>query len=169
MGASSSTCSSSSATATHGGKYDLFISFRGDDIRIRDSFRSHCCEALSRKKIDFSCYEIWPALSKAIEDSRISVVIFSKEYASSKWCLRELVKILECKETNGQIVIPVFYHADPSHVHKQKGSFEDALVNKHGKVSEDEKQKWRAALTEACNLSGFDSSSISNCFYIHLL
>ncbi|KAL5843301.1 hypothetical protein ACOSQ4_009259 [Xanthoceras sorbifolium] len=165
MGASSSTCSSSSATATHGGKYDLFISFRGEDIRIRDSFRSHCCEALSRKKIDFSVddklnrgYEIWPALSKAIEDSRISVVIFSKEYASSKWCLRELVKILECKETNGQIVIPVFYHADPSHVRKQKGSFKDALVNKHGKVSEDEKQKWRAALTEACNLSGFDYS-----------
>ncbi|KAL5843293.1 hypothetical protein ACOSQ4_009251 [Xanthoceras sorbifolium] len=165
MGASSSTCSSSSTTATHGGKYDLFVSFRGEDIR--DSFRSHFCEALSRKKIDFFVddklnrgYEIWPALSKAIEDSRISVVIFSKDYASSKWCLRELVKILECKKTNGQIVIPVFYQVDPSHVRIQEGSFEDAFVNNHGKVSEDEKQKWRAALTEASNLSGFDSSSI---------
>ncbi|KAL5845738.1 hypothetical protein ACOSQ3_009262 [Xanthoceras sorbifolium] len=164
MGASSSACSSPSTTATHGGKYDLFVSFRGEDIR--DSFKSHFCEDLSRKKIDFFVddklnrgYEIWPALSKAIEDSRISVVIFSKEYASSKWCLRELVKIHECKETNRQIVIPVFYHVDPSHVREQTGSFGDAFVNNHGNVSDDEKQKWRAALTEASNLSGFDSSS----------
>ncbi|KAL5778670.1 hypothetical protein ACOSQ2_009407 [Xanthoceras sorbifolium] len=170
MGASSSTCSSSSTTATHGGKYDLFVSFRGEDIR--DSFRSHFCEALSRKKIDFFVddklnrgYEIWPALSKAIEDSRISVVIFSKDYASSKWCLRELVKILECKKTNGQIVIPVFYQVDPSHVRIQEGSFEDAFVNNHGKVSEDEKQKWRAALTEASNLSGFDSSTCNGLLF----
>ncbi|KAL5776165.1 hypothetical protein ACOSP7_009091 [Xanthoceras sorbifolium] len=91
------------------------------------------------------------------QGSRLS---FSRKTASSKWCLRELVKILECKKTNGQIVIPVFYHVDPSHVRKQTGSFDDAFVDNHGKVSEDEKQKWRAALTEASNLSGFDSSSI---------
>ncbi|KAL5778667.1 hypothetical protein ACOSQ2_009404 [Xanthoceras sorbifolium] len=165
MGASSSTCSSSSTTATHGGKYDLFVNFRGKDIR--DRFKSHFCKALSREKIDFFVDdnlnrgdELWPALSKAIEDSRISVVIFSKDYASSKWCLRELVKILECKETNGQIVIPVFYHVDTSHVSKQTGSFEDAFVNNHGNVSEDEKQEWRAALTKASKLAGFNSSSI---------
>ncbi|KAL5843287.1 hypothetical protein ACOSQ4_009245 [Xanthoceras sorbifolium] len=91
------------------------------------------------------------------QGSRLS---FSRKTASSKWCLRELVKILECKKTNGHIVIPVFYPVDPSHVRKQTGSFEDAFVNNHGKVSEDEKQEWRAALTEASNLAGFDSSSI---------
>ncbi|KAL5778920.1 hypothetical protein ACOSQ2_009657 [Xanthoceras sorbifolium] len=164
MGASSSTCSSSSTT-TQGGKYDLFVSFRGEDIR--DSFRSHFCEALSRKNLDFFVdeklkrgHEIWSELTKAIEDSKISVVIFSKDYASSKWTLRELVKILECKKINGKIVIPVFYHVDASHVRNQTGRFEDAFVNNHENVSEYEKQKWRAALTEASNLSGFDSSKV---------
>ncbi|KAK3211424.1 hypothetical protein Dsin_016130 [Dipteronia sinensis] len=44
----------------------------------------------------------------AIEESQISVVIFSEGYASSGWCLEELVKILECMEKKKQMVIPVF-------------------------------------------------------------
>jgi hypothetical protein len=39
--------------------------------------------------------EISPSLVKAIEDSMLSVIIFSQNYASSKWCLDELLKILE--------------------------------------------------------------------------
>ncbi|XP_052197419.1 disease resistance protein RUN1-like [Diospyros lotus] len=121
MGASSSsTCSSFTATAKRA-KYDLFVSFRGEDIG--DNFRSHFCNALSPENVYFFVDdklkrgdEIWPVLSTAIEESRISVVIFSKDHASSKWCLIELVKILECKKTNKQIVIPVFYQVDPSDV-----------------------------------------------------
>ncbi|VVA34045.1 PREDICTED: TMV resistance [Prunus dulcis] len=52
--------------------------------------------------------EILSTLLTAIEDSKISVVVFSKNYASSKWCLEELVKILDCKKSE-QLVIPVFY------------------------------------------------------------
>ncbi|KAL5843536.1 hypothetical protein ACOSQ4_009494 [Xanthoceras sorbifolium] len=164
MGNSSSTpFSSTTTTITHSLKHEVFLSFRGEDTR--DGFTSHLHDALCRKRIEtFIDYrlvrgdEISPALLTAIEESKISVVIFSKDYVSSKWCLRELVKILECKKTNGQVVIPVFYHVDPSHVRKQTGSFEDAFVNNHENVSEDEKQKWRAALTEASNLSGFDSA-----------
>ncbi|XP_052197914.1 disease resistance protein RPV1-like isoform X2 [Diospyros lotus] len=159
MGASSSTCSSFMST-NDGAKYDLFVSFSGQDIR--DSFRSHFCKALSRENIHFFVDdklkrgdEIWPALSRALEESRISVVIFSKDYPSSKLCLHELVKILECKKTNEQIVIPVFYQVNPSDVR----SFGDAFIN-HENISEDEKQLWRAALTEASNLPGFDSSKI---------
>ncbi|RDX65034.1 Disease resistance protein RLM3, partial [Mucuna pruriens] len=54
--------------------------------------------------------EISPALIKAIEDSHVSIVVFSKDYASSKWCLDELSKILECKKSQKQIVIPIFYN-----------------------------------------------------------
>ncbi|KAH9726831.1 Disease resistance-like protein DSC1 [Citrus sinensis] len=157
-----STSSSSSC------KYDVFLSFRGEDTR--DNFTSHLYAALCRKKIKTFIDdeelrrgdEISPALLNAIEGSKISVVIFSKDYASSKWCLNELVKILECKNMNGQMVVPVFYHADPSDVRKQNGTFGDAFV-KHEKQFRDvpEKvQKWRAALTEASNLSGWDSMNI---------
>ncbi|KAK9200317.1 hypothetical protein WN944_015514 [Citrus x changshan-huyou] len=58
--------------------------------------------------------EISESLVNAIEASAISVIVFSEGYASSRWCLDELVKILDCKKEYAQIVIPVFYRVDPS-------------------------------------------------------
>ncbi|KAK4841664.1 hypothetical protein QYF36_008332 [Acer negundo] len=58
---------------------------------------------------------------------------------------------------NKQIVIPVFYQVNPSDVRKQTGSFKDAFA-KLKQVSGEELQTWREALTEASNLSGWDSS-----------
>ena len=68
------------------------------------------------------------ALTKAIEDSYISLIILSKTYASSKWCLDELTKIIECKKSEEQVVIPVFYKIDPSHVRKQSGIYKGAFA-----------------------------------------
>ncbi|KAH0673030.1 hypothetical protein KY284_024117 [Solanum tuberosum] len=67
-------------------------------------------------------------LWKGIEESQVALVIFSKNYARSRWCLNELVKILKCKEGNGQTVIPVFYDVDPSHVRNQRESFAEAFA-----------------------------------------
>lgn len=67
--------------------------------------------------------EISCTLLRAIEQSKLSVIILSENYASSKWCLDELVHILQCKEMNGQIVLPVFYHVSPSDVRKQRGRY----------------------------------------------
>ncbi|PHT64733.1 hypothetical protein T459_29158 [Capsicum annuum] len=67
-------------------------------------------------------------LPKAIEESQFALVVFSKNFATSKWCLNELVKIMECnKEENGQTAIPIFYDVDPSHVRNQRGDFEKAF------------------------------------------
>ena len=72
--------------------------------------------------------EIWPSLVGAIQGSLISLTIFSENYSSSRWCLEELVKIIECRETYGQTVIPVLYHVNPTDVRPQKGSYEKALA-----------------------------------------
>lgn len=64
------------------------------------------------------------ALFKAIEESRIS----SEDFASSSWCLDELSKILESKERNGQIVMPLFYKIDPSDLRHQIKSFKKVLA-----------------------------------------
>ncbi|CAN6685019.1 unnamed protein product [Malus baccata var. baccata] len=149
-------------------KYDVFISFRGEDTRL--GITSHLHAALLQKKIETyidyklqSGEEIGPALLQAIEKSTISVIIFSQNYASSSWCLDELVHILECKERYGQMVIPVFYHINPSDVRKQHGSYADAFaqLEKRFDNSIDKVHKWRDALTTAANLSGFDYSNKS--------
>ncbi|XP_058755709.1 disease resistance protein RUN1-like [Vicia villosa] len=160
--------SSSSSMVASLKKFDVFISFHGKDTR--KTITSHLYEALRKKVqtfIDFELEkgdEISSALNKAIEESDASVVIFSKHYASSKWCLNELVKILECKRDRRQIVIPVFYDIEPSHVRNQTGSYKQAF-EKHERDlrhNKEKLQKWKNALTEAANLSGWNSQNYGN-------
>ncbi|KAL5563697.1 hypothetical protein UlMin_033444 [Ulmus minor] len=152
--------SSSSSIPTW--KYDVFISFRGEDTR--KTFTSHLHAALCREKIETYIDEedlargdeISPALKRAIEESMISVVVFSENYANSSWCLDELVYILKCKREYGRQVIPIFYNVDPSEVRNQRGSYAHAFA-KRKKCFEHKLDSWRAALREAANLAGWDS------------
>ncbi|KAG8479401.1 hypothetical protein CXB51_029709 [Gossypium anomalum] len=158
--------SSSSAAMIEATAYDVFVSFRGEDTR--NGFVSHLYKDLCRKKIQVFIDdeglrrgdEISGALLTAIEGSRVSVIVFSKNYASSRWCLDELVKIMDCKKLKQHyLVVPVFYGVDPSDVRKQKGNFGDAIAKHEENLKHDvEKVKsWRSALTSAANLSGWDS------------
>ncbi|CAJ2647821.1 disease resistance protein RPV1-like [Trifolium pratense] len=155
----------STSSSTPQQKHEVFLSFRGEDTRY--TFTSHLHATLTRLDvgtyIDYNLQrgdEISSALLRAIEEAQLSVVVFSKNYGNSKWCLDELVKILECKKTKGQIVLPIFYDIEASHVRNQTGSYAEAFV-KHeerfqgnlGRV-----QKWREALRDAANLSGWDCS-----------
>ncbi|KAK6783951.1 hypothetical protein RDI58_017405 [Solanum bulbocastanum] len=62
-------------------------------------------------------------LLKTIKESQFALVVFSKSYATSRWCLDVLVKIMESKDEYVQTVIPLFYDVDPSEVQKQMESF----------------------------------------------
>ncbi|KAL0689022.1 hypothetical protein Bca4012_088699 [Brassica carinata] len=123
-------------------RYHVFPSFRGEDVR--NSFLSHLLEKLNRKLITTfidhgidRSRPIGPELLLAIRESRISIVVFSKNYASSTWCLNELVEIHRCY--TDQMVIPIFYHVDPSE------RFEKTCKGK----TDDDKQLWIQALTDA--------------------
>ncbi|KAI8021874.1 TMV resistance protein N [Camellia lanceoleosa] len=152
--------------------YDVFLSFRGEDTR--KTFTGHLYTALAhagfRTFRDDDGIErgenIKFELNKAIQESKISIVVFSEDYASSSWCLDELVMILERMRTVGHVVLPVFYHVDPSHVRNQKKSFKEAFMRHEerfraeaserkvewiGKVEE-----WKAALREAADLAGMN-------------
>ncbi|XP_058745349.1 disease resistance protein RUN1-like [Vicia villosa] len=146
-------------------KHDVFISFRGQDTRT--NFTSFLHAALCRNHIEtYIDYrinkgeEVWEELEKAIKASTLFLVVFSENYASSTWCLNELVEIMECSknERNNIVVIPVFYKIEPSHVRKQTGSYHAALA-KHKRQGKDKIQKWKNAIFEIANLSGFDSSA----------
>ncbi|KAL1199308.1 Disease resistance-like protein DSC1 [Cardamine amara subsp. amara] len=75
-------------------EFDVFLSFRGFDTR--DNFTGHLDKALRLT-----------VLFDRIEKSKIAIIVFSKNYANSAWCLRELVKILECRNRNQQLVVLV--------------------------------------------------------------
>ncbi|TQD96966.1 hypothetical protein C1H46_017446 [Malus baccata] len=160
--AAAASCSSSGSSW----KYDVFINFRGEDTRR--CFVSHLYKALNQKAINtfIDAEELRKGsdlsqLLTAIQDSRVSIVVFSQNYASSTWCLKELVQILDCMDGKNQLVMPLFYQVDPSDVRKAKRSFEEAFAELEGHSNTDmeEVRRWRSALTRATNLSGWDSKN----------
>jgi len=147
-------------------KYDVFISFRGEDTRA--SFTSHLYAALQNDGInvfrdDDSLQrgdQISISLLEAIENSQIAIIVFSRNYAESRWCLDELVKIMECRKTIRQVVFPVFYDVDPSEVRHQKGKFGEVFQSLLNKKSNDILNRgyelcWKGVLWAAANLAGF--------------
>lgn len=161
---SSSSCSS---LRGWGRTYEIFLSFSGEDTRT--NFIDHLYTALADISIYTFKYDqkiqrgesISTELLKSIEWSRFSVVVFLKKYADLSWCLDELVKIVDCKNSIGQTLIPVFYNVDPSKVRKQKGRFEEAFAKRellayNNQNQKETVEKWRDALAEAANISGWD-------------
>jgi len=143
--------------------YDVFLNFRGSDIR--HGFLSHLTQALRLKKIvvfvDDQIHkgdEIQQSLFQAIEESLISLVIFSQNYTYSHWCLDELVKIVQCRHKDRQILIPVFHKLDPATVKHQRGTYANAFAEHEKKYNLTRVQKWRSALSESASISGFPSS-----------
>lgn len=139
-------------------KYDVFVSFRGEDTR--KNFVDHLSNAMFKKGLDVFKDDvalrrgeyITPALLAAIENSRFTVVVFSKKYADSSFCLIELAKIMECRKKRGQIVLPVFYDMEATHVRHQSGVF-GAGFAKHKKDSR--VSEWRQALVAAAGIAGW--------------
>ncbi|CAL8999652.1 unnamed protein product, partial [Prunus brigantina] len=159
----SSQRASSSTPSTSQCKYQVFLSFRGIDTRR--GFTAHLYDELWFRSIttfrDDNELErgttISPTLLRAVEESRIAIVILSPNYASSSWCLDEVSKIVECKDVD--TILPIFYDVDPTDVRKQMGTFAEAF-NKHKKNFKKDKakvQRWRAALTKVSNISGWIS------------
>ncbi|KAL0006306.1 hypothetical protein SO802_013867 [Lithocarpus litseifolius] len=153
-------------SSTFGYTYDVFLSFRGEDTR--NNFVGHLYTALDNKGIHtFKDDEklqrgtiIKSELFKAIEESRFAVVILSKDYASSSWCLIELAKIIECMKKTGLTVLPVFHYVDPSDMRHLDGVFEMAFAEHSVRFEDkiDEVNNWKDALVKVANIAGWDLS-----------
>ncbi|XP_015084526.1 TMV resistance protein N-like [Solanum pennellii] len=158
---------------TYGKSYDVFLSFKSEDTG--KNFTNHLSRALNQA--GFRTFEggddnnesrreeeIKSELFKAIQDSKMCIIVFSQNYASSSWCLDQLVSILEYKMKFACMILPIFHHVDPSNLRKHKGSFGEALNRHEEKFKcervdekeywEDKLKKWKDALSQAADLAG---------------
>ncbi|XP_050104073.1 TMV resistance protein N-like [Malus sylvestris] len=157
-----SAASSSSSQSSNRWKYEVFLSFRGEDTR--NTFTDHLFIALRNAGINTFIdnqltrgENIQSELDQEIEGSRIAVIVFSKEYAESRWCLRELSKIMRClKDQEGKIVCPIFYDVDPSQVRKQEDSFGEAFQKHETAEDPNEVKQWREDLKASADLGGWN-------------
>ncbi|MED6124339.1 hypothetical protein PIB30_058076 [Stylosanthes scabra] len=94
-------------------------------------------------------------LSSVIKGSRVSIVVFTTDFASTTWSLKELEKIMECRSSKRQEVVPVFYEVDPLEVLNQSGHFGEALLDTLERTSTNQAKvlSYRTALKEAAAIS----------------
>ncbi|CAA0384446.1 unnamed protein product [Arabidopsis thaliana] len=148
-------------------KHHVFPSFHGADVRR--TFLSHIMESFRRKGIDTFIDDnmergksIGPELKEAIKGSKIAIVLLSKNYASSSWCLDELAEIMKCRELLGQIVMTIFYEVDPTDIKKQTGEFGKAFTKTCRGKPKEHVERWRKALEDVATIAGYHSHKWRN-------
>ncbi|CAI0628509.1 unnamed protein product [Linum tenue] len=140
-------------------RHDVFISFRGSDVR--NTFAGHLRAALRREGLrSFSDRRDLPrgqnlteAIPRAIQRSRVSVVVLSRNYASSEWCLDELVTIMSCCSRAGHVAIPIFYHLSPNDV--VSGCYKEDLDRHKRDFTYERVDGWIRALAWVAGVAGW--------------
>lgn len=138
-------------------RWDVFLSFRGEDTR--HSFTKNLYDSLVRNGVrvfrDDDALdrgdEIAPSLLEAIDDSAASIIIISRKFANSHWCLEELAKICDCRK----LILPVFHDVDPADVRRQGGPFEDHFRSHERSRITDDVLRWRSAMKKVGGIAGW--------------
>ncbi|CAK7327841.1 unnamed protein product [Dovyalis caffra] len=138
--------------------HDVFLSFSGKDARLKLCKRLYFALVTN----DIKAYKddenlekgkyIDIELLKAIEESRFSIVIFSKNYASSKFCLEELVKMVRSTD-----------------VENQTGDYKQAFDDHEKNYSKKMVQSWRDALREVAGIAGWSARNYSEAELVMLV
>ncbi|GJW45242.1 disease resistance TIR-NBS-LRR class family protein [Tanacetum coccineum] len=118
-------------------KYDVFISFRGEDTR--NTFVGHLYEALKQKGIETFKDDQRMKQGKTIDNQLIQAIKDSRFFIITAY--------------------PVFFHVEPTQVRKQSGSFGEAFSENKKK---DAAGKWIEALKGASNLVGRELQATTN-------
>jgi hypothetical protein len=164
---------SSSTSTSHGNNdnyvFDVFINHRGPDVKqslATDLYNSLCKRDLrvflDQRELQEGEY-ITPQIDSAVRTASVHIAIFSPGYAYSKWCLDELVLMVETMSKSKSTIIPVFYGVEPADLRWTQSKNEDrvyarALCNLEKKRRHDSSaiEKWRNALSQVADIKGFD-------------
>ncbi|KAL4580109.1 hypothetical protein LXL04_016289 [Taraxacum kok-saghyz] len=149
-------------------KYEVFLSFRGE---TRLNFVSHLFGALEEKNHIYTykddvrmekSKEIADDLDESIKDSKFYIIVFSKDYPSSLWCLNDLVTIMKCHKEPGHAAYPVYCDVKPFEVAIRMGHLEKSLPNskmKKKRLLRNGKRRfleWEDAMSGATAVNGWE-------------
>ncbi|XP_010549011.1 PREDICTED: protein PHLOEM PROTEIN 2-LIKE A5 [Tarenaya hassleriana] len=147
-------------------QHEVFINYRGDELRY--GFVSHLVEALERNRVNFFIDKDEQRgkdlkdLFLRIDQSLIALVIFSRRYAESEWCLDELSRINKRVEMGKLRVIPIFYKVDADDVREQKGKFGDKFWELAKASRGHQIMEWKDALESVSDKMGLSLSDKSS-------
>ncbi|KAK2377821.1 disease resistance protein RPV1 [Trifolium repens] len=135
----------------HNYKYDVFLCFNGNDNRFNFTSTLHNALRLKRFKIfiDEGAFKRGDRMSrdtllKAVQVSRISIAVFSKNFLTSKDRLDELTMMHDlCFARRDRWILPVFYGVDPTKIR-------DAGISNSERL-----HKWKSALLKSTNIFGY--------------
>ncbi|KAL0807643.1 hypothetical protein Bca101_100135 [Brassica carinata] len=134
---------SSSSSATP--EFDVYLSCAED---TRKGLVSHLYRSLSQRGITTYTH------------AKVAVVVVSRSYLASAWCLNELQTILNFLDIGRLLVLPIFYGVDPSNVKNQTGAAEEPF-RKLGEKYPEKDHAWRMALIDVSNLFPQDLHNLS--------
>ncbi|KAF7849042.1 hypothetical protein BT93_L1308 [Corymbia citriodora subsp. variegata] len=150
-----------SSQALSESSYEVFLSFRGSDTRhtFTDFLYHDMVEVgilVFRDSESLHVGEKTGKLLHAIENSKIYIPIFSKNYASSDWCLRELAHMVKCtsKPNGNKEIMPIFLDVEPADVKLKTKLYGQALSKRPKTCSEVE--SWENALIEVGRIIGWN-------------
>lgn len=142
------------------GDYQVFLSFRGPDSR--QSLADVLCNDMNIAGIcvfrDDDELGIGDEISKillAIKNSKICVPIFSRTFAASTWCLREVERMVDLKKR----IMPIFYTASLQDVKLSTELFKKDLRKHEKKHGRDQVKKWEDALKAVARIKGREVKS----------
>ncbi|KAF8012168.1 hypothetical protein BT93_I0331 [Corymbia citriodora subsp. variegata] len=154
-----------STTNRLGGEYQVFLSFRGPDTL---TFTNFLHQAWVKFGISVFIDDEGLRPLQAIDNSKLYIPIFSKNYASSHWCLDELARMVENsfkhkEDGKENVILPTFYDVKPDDVKLNIVLYEDAISNleqniedQKNKFSSKDKETWRQALKEVSRTKGWE-------------
>ncbi|XP_039162111.1 TMV resistance protein N-like isoform X4 [Eucalyptus grandis] len=100
------------------------------------------------------------SLGQAIHNSKIYIPNFSQNYASSQWCLSELLQIVANTSISkgNKDILPIFFDVHPDDVKLKTPLYRNAIQKlKHKKkLSNEEVDEWRDALMEVDAIKGWE-------------
>ncbi|KAJ4980401.1 hypothetical protein NE237_031238 [Protea cynaroides] len=153
--------------AEHVGSCKVFISYKQEDTG--NTFTSSLYEYLRGKGIDAfldnestrKAEEMLPKFLETIRSSKISIPVISTGYVKSQWCLMEQSEMVECYESKGQKILPIFFDVSATDVRDHTGIVK-ASLDEHKKGNDEQTiKRWKNALNVVTRMSGYRLNEVN--------